>query len=343
MPRTTIKDVASEAAVSIATVSAVVNDADWVSAPTRDRVQATIDRLGYRPNRVARTMRTRRGDAVGVIVSDLTNPYFAEVVRGLQHRLREHGRSLLLADTNQQFEEGGRQFDLLLDKQVDGFVFFGDSVPESVLAAHVRRRSRVPIVTVGRDYGLRGVATVLANAETAAFDAVSHLAERGYRRIAHVTGPVAEFGATTHGASPRLAGYRRALAEAGLDAPDEYVVHGDWRAEGGAVAAVDLLSLPQRPDAVFCGNDLMAFGLMRAARVAGLDVPTDLAVVGFDDVPTAALVHPALTTCAMPKAALGHAAADLLQQLLDGGSDIPDSPVFLDAPLVVRASTPARA
>lgn len=340
MSRATLKDVASEAAVSIATVSAVVNRADWVSAPTRDRVQATIDRLGYRPNRVARTMRTRRGDAVGVIVSDLTNPYFSEVVRGLQHRLREHGRSLLLADTAQRFDEGRRQFDLLLDKQVDGFVLFGDSVPESALDAHAR--GRVPIVTVGRDYGVQGVATVLANAERAAYEGVGHLAERGYRRIAHVTGPVAEMGATTHGAGPRLAGYRRALAEAGLDAPAEYVVHGDWRAEGGGAAAAALLDLPERPDAVFCANDLMALGLMRAARAAGLDLPRDLAVVGFDDVPAAALVDPALTTLAMPKAALGRAAADLLRGRLDGGGHGLSGPVLLDAPLVVRASTPPK-
>ncbi|MEM6326826.1 MAG: substrate-binding domain-containing protein, partial [Bacteroidota bacterium] len=289
------------------------------------------------------TMRTRRGDAVGVIVSDLTNPYFSEVVRGLQHRLREHGRSLLLSDTDQRFDEGKRQFDLLLDKQVDGVVLFGDSVPESVLRAHVRRRSRVPLVTVGRDYGLDGVTTLLVNAEKAAYEAVRHLIDRGYRRIGHVTGPVAEMGAKTHGAGPRLAGYRRALTEAGLDAPEEYIVHGDWRAEGGATAAVDLLALGERPDAVFCANDLMAFGLMRVARVAGLSIPTDLAIVGFDDVPTASLIDPALTTVAMPKAALGRAAADLLRQKLDGSDGSGAGPLVLDASLVVRGSTPPRA
>lgn len=339
MPRTTIKDVASAAEVSIATVSAVVNEAEWVSPPTRARVQTVIDRMGYRPNRVARTMRTRRGDAIGVIVSDLTNPYFAEVVRGLQHGLREQGRSLLLADTNQRFDEGQRQFDLLLDKQVDGFVLFGDSVPESTLAAHVRRRGRVPIVAVGRDYGIDGVATVLAAAEDAAGRATAHLVERGYRRIAHVTGPPAEPGAVTHGGAPRLAGWRSALVSAGLDAGGALVAEGDWQVGGGARAGAQLLALAERPDAVFCANDLMAFGVMRAAREAGLSLPGDLAVVGFDDVPAAQLVDPALTTLAMPTDAFGHTAADLLARLL-GEGDAPAGPRRIDVPLVVRASSP---
>jgi DNA-binding LacI/PurR family transcriptional regulator len=339
VPRITIKDVASAAEVSVATVSAVVNEADWVSSPTRDRVQVVIDRMGYRPNRLARSLKTNRADAVGVIVSDLTNPYFTEVVRGLQHGLREQGRSLLLADTDHRFELGSSQLRLLLDKQVDGLILIGDSVPEDVLAAHLQRRGSVPIVAVERTYPLDGISSIVVDSERAGYEATRHLIGRGYRRIAHITGPESGGGSTTHGRLPRIAGYRRALTEAGLPVEDGLVAAGNWRIDGGDEAMRQLLALSERPDAVFCANDMMAFGAMRAARAAGLTLPDDLGLVGFDDVPAAELVDPALTTMMMPKAALGQSAADLLDSLLRTPEAVHRQ---FEAELVVRASSPPR-
>ncbi|MEM1042228.1 MAG: LacI family DNA-binding transcriptional regulator [Bacteroidota bacterium] len=342
MPRHTIKDVARDADVSVATVSAVVNGAAWVSAPTRSRVQDTIDRLGYRPNRVAQSLKTRESRAVGVIVSDLTNPFFTEAVRGLQHRLRDQGRSLLLADADQRTELGGHQLALLIDKQVDGLILMGDSVPEAALRALSQRRGRVPVVTVGRDYRLGGVSTILVESEEASYEATRHLIDRGYARVAHVTGPDTEEGGLTHGRTPRINGYTRALTDAGLPVRDEWVVAGDWRAGGGAAAMNRLLTLGERPDAVFFANDMMALGAMGVAREAGLAQPDALAVVGFDDVPAARLVAPALTTMRMPKADLGRAAGDLLDGLLAQPGQPDAVHRRFAAELVVRASSPPK-
>ncbi|MEM1115225.1 MAG: LacI family DNA-binding transcriptional regulator [Bacteroidota bacterium] len=342
MSRTTLKDVAQEAEVSIATVSAVVNDADWVSDGTRARVRTTIESMGYRPNRVARSLKTRRGDAVGVIVSDLTNPFFTEVVRGLQHGLRERGLSLLLADADHRFDLGGAQLDVLLDKQVDGLVVIGDSVPEAALAPHLRRAGRVPVVAIERTYDADGVHALVVDSERAGYEATRHLVARGYSHVGHVTGPLDGPGSTTHGRVPRLEGWRRALAEAGLAHDDRLVAPGNWRIDGGHAAAAHLLALPEPPDALFCANDMMALGAMAAAREAGLSLPRDLAVVGFDDVPVAALVDPALTTMAMPKADLGRAAAALVRRLVEGGDDAGPALRSFPARLVIRASTPPK-
>ncbi|MEM1116602.1 MAG: LacI family DNA-binding transcriptional regulator [Bacteroidota bacterium] len=341
MSQITIRDVAREASVSIATVSAVTNEADWVSASTRTRVQQVIDRIGYRPNRAARSLKIRRADAIGVIVSDLTNPFFTEVVRGLQHRLRERGLSLLLADANHDPSLGADQLDQLVERRVDGLVLLGDAVPEAALRDYLGKAARVPVVATARSVAIKGVTTIGVDSERAGYEATRHLVERGYTRIGHVSGPEAGSGSTTQGRVDRLAGWRRALAEAGLQ--DDLLAPANWRIGGGHAAAADLLSRPDPPDALFCANDMMAIGAMTAAREAGLSLPRDLAVVGFDDVPVAALVDPPLTTMAMPKGDLGRAAADHIVDLahLDEATSAPAPSPFV-ARLVVRGSTPVR-
>lgn len=332
----TIKDVAHNAGVSTATVSAVINDADWVPEETRARVQAAAMGLGYRPNRLARGLKTRASGTVGVIVSDLMNPFFTDVVRSLGRSLRKHDQTLLLCDAEHSYELGTKYFETLLEKRVDGFVLIGSSVPTEIVAAHAHH---VPIVAIERDYDLDKVTCLLVDSEQGGFDATTHLIEGGRQRIAVITGPSAGPGHTTYGCVASHEGYRRALSEAGRPYLPDLVVEGDFQFDGGRTAMRQLFGLPEPPDAVFASNDLMALGAMLEARQAGVIVPDDLAVVGYDDLPMAQLVTPPMTTLGMPREMLGSEAAALLHaRLSDCGASTPTQRMF-PANLIVRGSS----
>ena len=184
MTALTLRDVATFCQVSTATVSAVVNGAEWVSPATRTRVQRAIDEMGYRPNQFARGLKTQRGYAVGVIVSDLTNPFFTDIVRSLGHALRERGWSLLLADSDHREDLGEVNLRNLLDGHVVGLVLIGDSVPEEALRRYCRRKGRVPIVVIEREYDIEGLSTLLVDSDLGAYTLTRHLLGQGYRRIA---------------------------------------------------------------------------------------------------------------------------------------------------------------
>lgn len=338
----TIKDVARESGVSIATVSAVINEAAWVSEATRERVQEAIDETGYRPNRLARSLKTKQGYAIGAIVSHLSNPFFTEVVRGLSHRLREHDRNLFLCDSDDRYDLGATNFRVLLEKHVDAIVLIGATVQEDILRAYMQHRNRIPIIAVERDYAMEGVHTLLVDSEKGGFEATMHLIEQGYQRVAMITGPEEGPGSETYGRKQRFEGYRRALQAAGRTFEPNLVVSGNFHYDGGQAAMEHLLHLPQPPDAVFASNDLMAFGALSAARSAGRSVPHNLGLVGYDDIPLSGLASPGLTTMAMPKEALGTAAADLLQNLLDSNTGTETVRQMFDATLVVRQSTQPR-
>ena len=339
MRSVTLRQVAEECGVSIATVSAVVNGAAWVPKDTRARVQLVVDNLGYRPNQFARGLKTRNGYAVGVIVSDLTNPFFTEIIRGLSHSLREVGRPLLLCDADHRFDVGDVSLQTLLDGHITGLIIVGDSVREDSLRAFRRRHVRIPVVAIERDYEIDGVSCLLVDSEHGAYTVVRHLLDQGYRRIAMITGPSEGPGSITYGRIQRYAGYCRALHDAGIEVDPRLVVEGNFRYAGGRDAMERLLASGQRPDAVFASNDLMAIGAMDAARAAGLRVPADVALAGNDDIPIAGLITPALTTMAMPKLELGITAAALLQaQIPLGGEHRAERRTF-SASLVVRSSS----
>jgi len=326
--------------VSIATVSAVVNGATWVSDDTRRRVQKAIDKLGYRPNQMARGLRTRRGHAVGVIVSDLTNPFFTEIVRGLSHTLRETGRTIFLCDSDHRFELADLNLRMLVDSHIAGLVLVGDTVREEALRAYVRRHPRSPVIAIEREYDIEGVSCLLVDSEAGAYTVTRHLIDQEYSRIAIITGPHEGPGSTTYGRAARYNGYARALADAGRALEPAFVAEGNFRHAGGYEAMRQLLSNGNRPDAVFASNDLMALGAIDAAREAGLRVPQDVAIAGWDDVPFAAITTPPLTTMAMPKSELGAVAAELLTRQLShvGPRHTPVRKTF-SARLVVRQSS----
>lgn len=335
----TLRDVAKRCGVSTATVSAVVNGAEWVSDATRLRVQRAIDRLGYRPNQFARTLKTQRGYAVGVIVSDLTNPFFTEVVRSLSHALRADGHAFFLCDSDHRFDLGEVHLRMLTDGHVVGVVLIGDSVPEEALGRFARKGT-VPIVAIEREYAIDGVSSLLVDSEAGAYTVTRHLVGQGYERIAMIGGPRQGPGSETYARVLRYDGYRRALRETGVRFDARLVAEGNFRYGGGQEAMRQLLASGKRIDAVFCANDMMALGAMSVARDAGLRIPQDIAVVGFDDIPIAALTSPGLTTMAMPKNELGQAAATVLgKQLAASGKRTLAVRRLFDTELVVRQSS----
>jgi LacI family transcriptional regulator, galactose operon repressor len=327
----TITDVARHAQVSKTTVSHVLSGHRAVAASTRDRVERSINTLGYRPSGPARSLRTRRTHIVALILPDITNPFYPALARGLEEGLELHGYRALICSSDGDADRERAYLREVSDRGVDGLVL--DSFHLTVEDVHAATGRRLPVVWIGgATSGHPGVDSVRSDDERGAYEATLHLLGTGRRRIAMLDGPVGS-------GSARRAGYRRALAEQGLPAYPEPLLRTDWTREGGRAAAGRLLGLDPRPDAVFCSNDLTAIGVLDVAREHGFRVPEDLGVVGFDDIEFAALVTPALTSVVNPAFATGREAGRLLTERMTGGYDGPPRAVTMPSPLVVRASS----
>ena len=334
-PRPTLEQVAALAGVSRATVSRVVNGSPGVSLVVRAQVERAVAKLGYVPNRAARSLVTRRADSVALVVSEpharfFSEPFFAGMVRGVSGALAETGVQLLLLIA-QDLADRGRLERYVVGGHVDGVLLaslHGDDPLPGIL-----ERAGVPAVLVGRPAGPPLGSYVDADTRGGAARAVDHLARRGRRRIATITGPL-DMGVGLD----RLDGYRGGLAAAGLDADPGLVEPGDFTEEGGAAATARLLERPGPPvDAIFAASDLMAAGALRALRAAGRRVPEDVAVVGFEDSAVARYAQPPLTTVRQPIEEMGRQATRLLLAMMAGEAG--GMHLILDTELVVRAST----
>jgi LacI family transcriptional regulator len=330
--RVTIAEVAAEAGVSPTTVSHVFSGKRLVSESTRERVLEVVRTLGYRPNNVARNLRTRQSKMIAVIVPDLTNPFYGILTRGLADAVEgdDYGTYVCNADGLVQREE--RFVQDVLDRGVDGVVMGAVNVDFTTIVALAD--AGTPFVCVGTDIEHPNVDRVVADDEAGSCDATAHLLAGGAERVAMIQGP---------GASGRLRndGYRNALAAAGVPFRRELVVHGDWTRHGGHLAMRRLLDSAAPPDAVFCANDLMAIGAMDAAREANLRIPEDIRLAGFDDIEAATLVRPGLTTVRNPSYEAGRAAGELLVSRMSGQHTGGQRVVVLPCPLVVRESSGA--
>jgi LacI family transcriptional regulator len=333
----TVHDVARRAGVSTSTVSHVVNRTRFVSDELRERVEAAMRELDYTPNAAARMLTLKRSHTIGLIVSDIRNPFFASVARGVEDVAQEQGYTLVLCNSD---ESAGREtacLNALETRAVDGVLLASSGVADEHLSRLVQ--AGYPIVLVDRDLPELGAPAVLLDNEGAAYSAVWHLITRRHQRIAMLTGRAA-ISTTTE----RITGYRRALHEAGIDMDDRLVVSGESTSEGGAIAANAVLDLNEPPTAIFSGNNLMSIGALQAIGNRGLLVPEDVALVGFDDFPFpwSDAFRPHLTTVAQPTYELGRRAAELLVRRLKGLTPTtPVERVVLDGKLVVRESSGA--
>lgn len=329
--KVTINDIAKICGVSLATVSRVLNNSTLVREETRQRVLEAVRRFGYTPNETARGLRTQKSNLLGLIVSDIANPFFADVLKGADEAAREYGYTLLLANVDGSFDLELEYLTLMKDRCAAIVLFTADFRAEHVLEI---QRSHVPVVLGSGCVTNPDVPCVGVDNAAAAFDLTRHLLELGYRHIALISGPSRDVLAN----EGRLRGFRLALQGAKITMRDEYVQEGDFSLESGRQAMEALLLLRPRPTAVFCLNDEMAVGAIQAIKNAGLDVPGDIAVAGFDGLPVAAVIDPPLTTIVQPRFAIGHQSATLAIALAEGKS-LPTLKQTLPYELAIRPST----
>ena len=311
-----ISDVARESGVSIFTVSAVINNKSHVSKARRQRVEEAIRKLNYRPNLIARSLIKQKTQTIGMIVTDIANPFFPMVVRGAEDAVQRHGYNLLLCNSDDILEKEEKELELLLSKRVDGILLTkaaGDFRPS---LRQLIKDVKVPFVLVMRTYPELTKDVVMSDDYQGAYEAVRHLARSGRRRIGLVSGPM-----KVSNAKERWRGFRDGLEAENLPYDPELVVEGDYRIESGFRAGHAMLSY--RPDGIYVANHLMTIGLLKAAEEMGLKCPEDFGLVSFDDYPWLSVFRPRLTTVELPKHQLGNEAAELLIQRIEGDTSPP--------------------
>jgi DNA-binding LacI/PurR family transcriptional regulator len=328
----TLVDVAFAAKVSIATASRAINGRRYVSDDTRAQVLRAAERLNFRPSSLARGFRAQRSQTIGMIVPDISSPFYAAALRGAQHVLSKHGYSVVVCDTEEQPEREQEALDLLTGQRVAGLILAPITADQPAMRQTIAQRS---MALVAIDNRLDGEPTdsVLVDNIAGARDLTSHLIAHGHRRIGHIAGILSE----TSGAD-RLAGFRQALLAAEISADPEMTAEGDWSETGGYAQAVHLLAKQNPPTALMIASSLMAVGALLALRDHHIPVPSGMAVVCFDDAPWAPLIEPPLTALASQDYALGATAAELILEQLQGRSRQPARELLLPMSLVVRRS-----
>jgi len=306
-----IYDVARESGVSAFTVSAVINNKSHVSKKLRERVEAAIQKLNYRPNLLARSLAKRKTHTIGMIVPDIVNPFFPMVVRGAEDAAQKNGYNLLLCNSDDNLEKEESALEVLLSKRVDGILLtkavkdFRPSLQQMI------KEVNVPIVLVMRTSPKVSQDAVITDDYRGAYEAVCHLARSGRRRIGLMGGPM-----KVSNGKARWQGFNDALVASGLTYDPELVIEGDYRMESGYRGGHLLLS--HRPDGIYVANYLMTVGLLKAAEEMGLRCPEDFGLVSFDDYPWLGIFRPRLTTVELPKYQLGYQAAELLLERIAG-------------------------
>jgi LacI family transcriptional regulator len=324
-----ILDVALKAKVSIATVSRVVNNSPHkVNPDTRKKVLKAIRDLDYRPNALAKGLLMKKTMTIGVIIPDISNPYYAEIVRGIQDIANPYGYAILLLNTDRNQDRIIEQIYFLREKSADGIIFSGGIIHgEKVLSSLKELRDRV--VVIGRHQV--DFSAVLIDNVGGASKATQHLIGLHHKRIGFIGGPD-----RSTSARDRLSGYKNALLQQGLPIDKDLIRKGDFTPGSGYLAAKEMIR-EKRLTAIFAANDQMAFGAIRAAKESGLKVPEDLAVVGFDNIPFSSYFDPALTTVEIPKYQIGAAAMEMLVNRISKKNG--EKSRWFDTQVLVREST----
>ena len=335
----TLEKIAALAGVSRATVSRVVNDRPRVSGATRARVRRIIEEQGYTPNAAARSLASRRSQTIGLVIPStmtrsLSSPYYLLVMQGVTTACDQRRYSLTLLPVISGAPDAYAH--LIRSGAVDGLVVATSSVGMPYLTW--LQREGVPFVLIGRQPELPAINTAAADYEQGATMAAQHLIWQGYTRIAMITGPHDHGGAIA-----RRDGFMRTLRQAGLHCPPAYLAEGNFTLHGGQEAMREILSTRPRPEAVFCASDEMAIGAMQVIRDAGLHVPDDIAVIGYDDIPVAKTTQPPLTTIRQPVEQLAYTATTMLIDILearalDPSRKLEPQHIVLPTELIVRAS-----
>lgn len=326
-----IEDVARRAGVSTATVSRVLSGKPHVSDELRERVLETIQELDYRPSRVARSLRVQRSSIIGLIISDIQNPFFTSIVRAVEDVAQQRGYSIILCNSDEDVAKELTYIELMLAEQVSGMIISPTASNNEAYRGLVERR--VPVVAIDRRIDGVPIDTVVGDNVGAARKVVSHLIENGYQRVGAVLGiPDASTGAE------RYQGYVEALMEHGAPLLPELVRSGPPRSSNGYELTLELLTLPTPPDAIFTGNNLLTIGALRAIYELGLRIPSDIALAAFDELDWMFLVRPALTVVIQPTYEMGWQAAELLLERI-ADPDRPPQQIVLQPTIKIRESS----
>ena len=328
----TIKDIARKAGVSVATVSYVVNQTRYVSPERKARVLQAIAELGYSPNAIARSLRQKNTRMIGLIVPDSSNPFFAEIAKGVEDAGYERGYSVILCNSNASIERELVYLDLLRSKRVDGIIFIATTTRVDQIRPFVA--AGIPVAVFYRDNPDLDIDTFRIDNVKAGCMATRHLIDLGHRQIACIQPASAQ---TPSG--QRVDGYKQAMQESGLTWDEALLPRGDNRVSGGKEAAQALVSSGRPFSAIFSSNDAMAIGAMRALREMGYAMPQDVSIVGVDDIILASYTEPPLTSVAQPKYEAGCQAVDFVIQRVEGGYNQGPRNVLLEIELIVRASS----
>jgi len=325
-----IKDIAKVARVSHSTVSRALRDSPLISEETKTRVRRIAQEMGYSPSAVARGLVTKQTRTLGLVVTTIADPFVAEVVEGIEALAQDKGYSILLCQSRSDADRELASVEILREKRVDAIIVTASRVGSLYLP--LLERLSVPIVLINNQQEGRYIHSVGTDNLHGGRLAAGHLVELGHRRVAYITGP--EWAAQSR---LRREGARQVLLEEGLDLDPDLVVQGTGRSDGGEEAMRALLDRSNPPTAVFCYNDLTAIGVMRSARVAGLQVPDDISVVGYDDIAYASYVMPPLTTIRQRRYEMGYQATEMALALLAGGKTVTNS--LVQGQLVARGSS----
>lgn len=329
----TIKDVAKLAKVSPAIVSRIINEDDTLSIrkETEERVRAAIKQLGYRPNLMARALRVKETRVIAMVIADISNPYFPELVKGAQKAATERDFILTLFDTEEDIENEKKFIEVISDRQMDGIILTSVYIEDEII--RFVNKSGMPYVLIQRMADNANGLCVKVDDVRGSSMAVQHLVDYGHTRIANICGLL-----YTDPGINRLEGYRKTLEKNNIDYNSDYVMESDFTEAGGYTAMKKILALPNPPSAVVVANDLMALGAMEAVKDSGMSIPDDISLAGFDDIWVARKTNPTLTTIRADLYNMGYVACKLLiKKIL--GERIENENIIIDVGLVVREST----
>lgn len=331
----TIRDVARRAGVAPITVSRVLNNSGYVRAETRARVERAAAELQFVPNMLAHSLRSNRTNTLALVVTDITNPFWTTVARGVEDVASSHHFNVIFCNTDENEAKQGQYISMLLRRRVDGVLL----VPATSAGEPVRALLQQQVKVVVMDRRVTGVEvdTVRGTSAEGAEQLVSHLLQRGHGRIACLAGPE-----VLSVSRERVAGYQAALSRAGVAVDPALIFYGHFTVESGYAMARSVLALQPRPTAIFAGNNFIVLGVLRALREAGVRVPEEMSLVVFDDLPESYAYEPFLTVAAQPAYAMGAEAAKLLLRRIEEPEVQGAEEIVLPTTLIVRASTAPR-
>ena len=328
----TIHDVARLAGVSSMTVSRVINASGRISPATSARVSQAIAELGYMPNALARQLRSSRTKTLALVVTDITNPFFTTIARGVEDAARARGYAVMFCNTDESEQEELEYIRMLIQRRVEGILLV--PATNSSGSLQLLHDQGLPVVVIDRRAGSWEVDQARTDSEAGAYLAIRHLLDLGHRRIVAIAGPE-----NVSTSTDRVAGYRRAMAEEGLPAESQQFLFGEYNETSGYEMMQRVLASPPQPTAVFAANNFIAYGALRALNEAGISIPTDMSIASFDDVPQGWIFDPALTVVSQPAYKIGRTAAALMLNRLASVEPTEGRTIVLPSELIVRRST----